>query len=97
MGVRIGELAAVDPESLQFCFEVLARETELEPLALEVQWVQRRHRCRACQAEFDVRDYVFDCPYCSSLNSECIAGDELNLAYIEVEDNAESSVARKSS
>jgi len=96
VGVRIGELSAVDPESLQFCFEALVHETEFDPLTLEVQFIQRRHKCRVCEAEFEVRDYMFLCPYCSSLNSECIAGEELNLAYIEVEEHAESANAGKS-
>ena len=30
VGVRIGELAGVDPDSVSFCFEVLVRGTELE-------------------------------------------------------------------
>jgi hydrogenase nickel incorporation protein HypA/HybF len=38
VGVRIGELAGVDPASLQFCFEALVKGTELEPLELEIEW-----------------------------------------------------------
>jgi len=41
VAVRIGELAALDGESLRFCFEVLAGEMELKDLALEIEW------CRA--------------------------------------------------
>ena len=35
VGVRIGELAGVDPEALSFGFEVLVKDTDLEPLALD--------------------------------------------------------------
>ena len=38
VGVRIGELAGVDPDSLKFCFEALVKGTELEPLELEIEW-----------------------------------------------------------
>jgi len=96
VGVRIGELAAVDPESLHFCFEALSRETEFESLALDIEFVARRHRCRACATEFDVHDYEFECPECGKLESECIAGEDLELAYIEVEEHAESTVGTKS-
>jgi hydrogenase nickel incorporation protein HypA/HybF len=96
VGVRIGELAAVDPESLQFCFGALSRETEFESLTLEIEFVPRRHRCQTCAAEFDVHDYRFQCPQCGGLESECIAGEELDLAYVEVEENAESTVGTKS-
>ena len=38
VAVRIGEFAGVDPESLRFCFEAMVKETELAPLALEIEW-----------------------------------------------------------
>lgn len=38
IGVRIGEFAGVDPESLRFCFEAQVKGTEWEPLELEIEW-----------------------------------------------------------
>lgn len=87
VGVRIGELAAVDPEALRFCFEVLVKETELEGLELDVETCPRLHQCQTCSAEFPVRDYEFQCPDCGSLNSKCISGDQLELAYLEIEEH----------
>lgn len=87
VGVRLGELAAIDPESLRFCFDALIQETGLDGLKLDTEWVQRRHRCRDCRREFTIRDYCFECPGCQGMNSECIAGDELELAYVEVEEH----------
>jgi len=37
VGVRIGEMAGIDPGSLAFCFEALVKGTDLEPLALEIE------------------------------------------------------------
>jgi len=87
VGVRIGELAAVDPSALEFCFDALTRETDLEALQLEIEICPRRHRCLDCSTEFGVKDYFFECPRCASLRSECLSGDELELAYLEVEKN----------
>ena len=87
VGVKIGELAAVDSEALQFCFEVLVKETELEGLQLEIQTCARMHQCQTCSAEFPVRDYEFHCPHCGSLNSKYIGGDELELAYLEIDEH----------
>ena len=39
VGLRIGELAGVDPESLQFAFDALVKDSELEPLSLSVEWL----------------------------------------------------------
>jgi len=38
VGLRIGEYAGVDRESLQFCFDALVKGTELDPLELEIEW-----------------------------------------------------------
>jgi hydrogenase nickel incorporation protein HypA/HybF len=37
VGVRIGEMAGIDPESLAFCFEALVKGTEMEPLELAIE------------------------------------------------------------
>ena len=37
VGVRIGVMAGIDPESLAFCFEALVKGTDLEPLELEIE------------------------------------------------------------
>jgi hydrogenase nickel incorporation protein HypA/HybF len=87
IGVRIGALAAVDASALQFCFEVLVRETELECVKLEIEVVPRRHLCRNCGNEFEVKDYDFQCPRCERFAPECISGDELELAFLEVEEH----------
>ena len=36
VGLRLGEWAGVDAESLRVCLEVLVKGTELDPLALEI-------------------------------------------------------------
>jgi hydrogenase nickel incorporation protein HypA/HybF len=87
VGLRIGELAAVDPSALEFCFEALIRETELAELEIEIEVCSRRHRCPSCGAEFDIKDYAFQCPGCGEAGTECIGGDQLELAYLELEEH----------
>ncbi|HXJ16443.1 MAG TPA: hydrogenase maturation nickel metallochaperone HypA [Candidatus Polarisedimenticolia bacterium] len=86
VGLRIGELAAVDPEALRFAFEALTRETEFESMALEIEMCPRRHRCGDCATVFEARDFVFACPRCGASHTECISGEELEIAYLEVDD-----------
>jgi hydrogenase nickel incorporation protein HypA/HybF len=38
VGLRIGEFAGVDCESLRFCFEALVKGTEWDPLTLDIDW-----------------------------------------------------------
>jgi hydrogenase nickel incorporation protein HypA/HybF len=96
VAVRIGEIAAVDQDALRFCFEAIIRQTDLESLELEIEVCPRRHRCQACGDDFVVRDYDSRCPQCASLNTACIGGDELELAYLEVEEYGASTVGAKS-
>ena len=96
VGVRIGEMAAIDPEALRFCFEAIILGTDLESLALGIEVCPRRHRCQLCGREFIVRDYDSRCPQCASLETTCISGDELELAYLEVEEYGPSAVGAKS-
>jgi hydrogenase nickel incorporation protein HypA/HybF len=37
VGVRVGEFAGVDAESLRFCFEALVKDSPLAPLLLEIE------------------------------------------------------------
>ena len=97
VGVRIGEMAAIDQEALRFCFEAIVQDTDLASLALGIELCPRRHRCRTCGREFIVCNYDFRCPQCASMESTCISGDELELAYLEVEEHGSSSVGAKSS
>ncbi len=85
IGLRIGELTAVDASALEFCLEALLRGTDLEGLRLAIETCPRRHRCLNCGKEFEIADYDFQCPQCRELRSECIAGDELEIAYLELE------------
>jgi hydrogenase nickel incorporation protein HypA/HybF len=85
--VRIGELAAVDPSALEFCFGALVRETELESLILEIEVCPRRHRCLDCGTEFPVKDYDFQCQQCRGMRTECIGGDQIELAYLDLEEH----------
>jgi hydrogenase nickel incorporation protein HypA/HybF len=84
--VRIGELAAVDPEALQFCFGALTRDTEFETFELKIEICPRRHRCPACGAEFIVAGYDFCCNRCGEEKTIFTSGDQLELASLEMED-----------
>jgi hydrogenase nickel incorporation protein HypA/HybF len=85
VGVRIGELSGVNPDALSFGFEVLVRGTDLEPLALEIESMPRRQRCPVCEQQFAVKDSSLVCPKCGELETIWVGGDELELAYLELE------------
>jgi hydrogenase nickel incorporation protein HypA/HybF len=85
VGLRIGELAAVDVDSLTFCFEAVLRGTEWESLQLDARLCPQRRICRECGNEFAVIEYNANCPACASSNTTLTSGDELDFDYLEVE------------
>ena len=85
VAVRIGELAAVDPDALRFSFEALTRETELESLELEIEVGPRRHLCSHCNLQYGVVAFDLHCPQCGQESTRCIGGEELEISYLEME------------
>jgi hydrogenase nickel incorporation protein HypA/HybF len=87
VALRIGEISGVVPEALRFGFEALCRDTPMQETLLEIELCKRAQRCRACGAEFEPEDIVTTCPRCGADDSVCIAGRELDVMFIELEDS----------
>ena len=86
VGLRVGEWAGVDKESLQFCFDALVTGSDLAGLALEIDYRERRNRCQNCGTEFAVVNYEIQCPHCGTEMTVAAGGHELDIAYVELED-----------
>ena len=85
VGLRVGELSAIDVDSLSFCFEAVLKQTEWEGLQLDVRVCPQRRICKDCGSEFAVVDYNSICPSCTGSNTTLTSGDELDFDYLEVE------------
>jgi len=86
IGLRIGEISGVVPDALTFGIEALSKDTPLEGLLLDVEQTKRKQRCTACATEFEPEGFIVRCPACQHEQSECIAGNELDVTFIEIED-----------
>jgi len=86
IGIRVGALAGVDNDALRFAFTVLIQGTEMEAVAFEIQSCPRRNRCLECDCEFESGVYSDPCPRCQSERSIVTGGEELDIAFVEVED-----------
>ncbi len=85
VGLRIGEMAAIDADSLSFCFECVVSGTNWADLRLSIESCPAQRICRNCGYDFEVKDYNSSCPACSSDLTEANGGDELDFAFLEVE------------
>ena len=82
--LKIGELAGVVPESLEFCFAAITTNTAFAGAKLEIERIPLRARCSACRTEFAVREFAFACPACGATKVDIIAGRELQVTSIDV-------------
>jgi hydrogenase nickel incorporation protein HypA/HybF len=85
IGVRVGEISGVNADSLEFCFGMTIKDTDLEGASLDLERVGVRYRCDACAGEFPAADFTVACPGCGSHDTRMVAGDELALSYVELE------------
>jgi hydrogenase nickel incorporation protein HypA/HybF len=83
--LSIGEMSAIVPESLSFCFEIITQGTPLEGAKLLMDRIPLKGYCPDCDQPFDIKDFVFICPTCRSPNIETIEGQELSIVEMEVE------------
>lgn len=86
VGVKIGELSGVDVDALQFGFECIVKDSEWDGLALEIEWIPRVQKCPKCLHEFKMADFDPQCPQCGEFATQCISGEELNIAYMDVDE-----------
>ena len=84
VNLKVGKLAAVVPESLQFCFNVAVKDTPLEDAVLAIEEVPVVARCKDCQAQWTINEPVFVCKICQSGSLEILSGRELDIESIEV-------------
>jgi hydrogenase nickel incorporation protein HypA/HybF len=83
--VKIGELAAVDPSSLLFSFDILKNDTVFKNTLLDIEEIPLRGYCDDCKTESKIDNFLFICGNCESTNIKLISGEELTLSEIEIE------------
>lgn len=85
--LRVGQLRQVVPDSLTFYFGLVSRETVCDGASLELEHVPARLRCTPCAREWAIEVPAFRCPVCDGADVAVVAGDELEVESIEVEED----------
>jgi len=85
--LRIGAWAGVEAESLRFALEVLGDGTRLAGCRVEIERVAPLFRCGACHETYGGDGYFAPCSRCGAGGGELVAGDELTVAELEVEES----------
>ncbi|HXB16770.1 MAG TPA: hydrogenase maturation nickel metallochaperone HypA [Solirubrobacteraceae bacterium] len=88
VSLRVGRLRQVVPDSLEFYFELVARDTPCEGARLEQELVDARLRCEPCEYEWEIEIPAFRCPLCGGGEVAVSSGNEFEVESIEVEEDA---------
>ena len=83
--LNIGQMSAIVPEALSFCFEVMVSGTPMEGARLDMDIIPLKGYCETCEKEFEIVDYNFTCPFCEGTKIETISGQDLTIVEIEVD------------
>jgi hydrogenase nickel incorporation protein HypA/HybF len=89
--LRIGKLSGVMPDALRFGFEALSRGGIAEGASLIIEEVPLRIKCHHCGAESAMDEPFLLCPRCNGSEVEMIAGRELEVKEMEIDDGNQGS------
>jgi hydrogenase nickel incorporation protein HypA/HybF len=88
--LRVGALASVVVDSLEFCWGLATEGTPLEGARLVVKTLPVVMHCAACAADVELEGVQsFRCPRCDAPCSDLRQGRELDIESFEIEDEAE--------
>ncbi len=83
--LEIGKLSAIMPDAIEFCFDICSQGTILQGAVLEILEIPGLARCRQCGAEIHLEQPFGICD-CGSKLLDLIAGEELKIKEIEIEE-----------
>jgi hydrogenase nickel incorporation protein HypA/HybF len=83
--IKVGELTALDPSSLQFCYDALTKGTKFDGVPLIIDEIPLRGNCNNCKSEINIDNFLFVCSNCGSSDVTIISGEELILSEINIE------------
>ncbi len=86
VGLQIGRLSGVCPDSLRFAFDLLAPDTPLAGAVIEIEEPAALCACRACGTRMEIAELAFQCPHCGSDDVAIEGGQDLVLQTIELEE-----------
>jgi hydrogenase nickel incorporation protein HypA/HybF len=86
LNLKIGKLASVVEHSLTFCIEIITKDTPLENVRLNIDFVPVMVHCKSCDNKWEVTGAVFKCPFCEDGDVQMLTGREIEITSLELAD-----------
>ena len=83
--IVMGELSTMVDDSVQFYWEMIAKDTIAERATLHFRRVPAELQCMTCFEIYRPKADELVCPKCGGVGARIIAGDEFSLESIDVE------------
>ena len=83
--LRVGKLSGAVPEAMTFAWDVVRQNTLAATATLDIESVTATCWCVTCQAEFECRYVMSECPRCHELSDDLRRGRELEIAAVELD------------
>jgi len=83
--LRVGTLSGAVPEAMTFAWDIVRQDTLAAAAALVIESVPAACWCATCQAEFECKDFMSECPRCHNLSGDLRRGRELDIASVEMD------------
>jgi len=82
--LEIGQISGVQPEAMQFCFDVVMEDTPAAGAILEIEEIPGKAWCDRCAQEVEITSRVDPCPRCFGMPGKVIQGTEMRVKGLEV-------------
>lgn len=84
--LSFGRLSCIEPKSLQFAFEVQAKETPAQNALLQFKILPSVIHCFSCDRDIELEKYEGTCPICKSEEVLLVGGtEELQILEMDVD------------
>lgn len=86
LNLVIGQMASIVDESVQFYWDIVAKDTIAEGATLHFERLPATFYCFNCSHQFQLNGQAdFSCPQCHSSQVRVVGGDDFRLDSIDVE------------
>jgi hydrogenase nickel incorporation protein HypA/HybF len=86
ISLSFGRMSCIEPKSLQFAFEVQAKDTTAEKASLDFKILPAFIHCFSCEKDLEVEIYSAICPTCGGQEVLLTGGtEELQILEMDVD------------